>query len=95
MGDVFWNNHWSGRIIVGADVGVEAEAGASAALGESYTWVKVINGWFGIQARAARGVFGLLRDLALPSGLDPQSTLSKAESVANKHRNAGGSGCGT
>ena len=93
-GAFFWNNHWSGQVIIGADVGVEAEAGASAAIGESYTWVKVINGWFGIEARAARGAFDILRELALPSGFDPQSTLNEAESVANKHHNPGGSGCG-
>jgi hypothetical protein len=93
-GAFFWNNHSSGQVIIGADVGVEAEAGASAALGESYTWVKVINGWFGIEARGARVAFDILRDLVLPSGFDPQSTLNKAESVVNKDNSPGGSGCG-
>jgi RHS repeat-associated protein len=94
-GAVFWNDHLSGPIIVGGDVGVELEAGASVALGESYTWVKVIDGWFGLPADAARGAFDILKHLGLPSGFDAQSVLNKAEVAADTHLGPNGSGCRT
>jgi hypothetical protein len=93
-GTFFWNNHWSSRIILGGDVGVEVGAGLSGALGESYTWVRDITGWFGLKADAARDAFGLLERTVLPNGFDPQSVLNEATSVADKyHSGQSGHGC--
>lgn len=74
-GTFFWNNHWSGRIILGGDVGVEAGAGRSGALGESYTWVKVINGWFGVAADAAHVAYDAMKLLA--PGFNATSVLNR------------------
>lgn len=89
-GTFFWNNHWSGQVVVGGDIGVEAGAGLSGALGESYTWVKLLNGWFGIEADAARGAFDVLRHLALPTGFNVQSVFSEAKTVADKNHSGEG-----
>jgi hypothetical protein len=82
-GTFFWNNHWSGRIILGGDVGVEAGAGLSGALGESYTWVKVINGWFGVAADAAHVAYDAMKLLA--PGFNATSVLNRARAIADQY----------
>jgi hypothetical protein len=89
-GTFFWNNHWSGSVIIGGDVGVEAGALISGALGESYTWVKLITGWFGVAAHAARDAFDILKHLALPGGFDPQSELDHARAIGDKYHSGQG-----
>lgn len=89
-GTFFWNNHWSGDVILGGDVGIEAGALVSGALGESYTWVKVISGWFGVDSEAARGAFDILEHLALPAGFNPRSELDKAKTIADKYHSGQG-----
>jgi hypothetical protein len=76
--------------ILGGDVGIEAGALVSGALGESYTWVKVISGWFGVDSEAARGAFDILEHLALPAGFNPRSELDKAKTIADKYHSGQG-----
>jgi hypothetical protein len=60
--------------VAAADVGVEAGAGLSGALGESYTWVEELNGPFGLEADAARGAF----DSCATWPYQPASTFSRS-----------------
>ena len=82
-GTFFWNNHWSGHIIIGADVGIEAGAGLSGSLGESYSFVHVFGGWFSTTAAHAAW------DLAVPGGFAVQSWVNKAKVVEGHYNGAG------
>jgi RHS repeat-associated protein len=92
-GTFFWNNHWSGHIIIGADVGIEAGAGLSGSLGESYSFVHEFGGWFSTTAAHAAW------DLAVPGGFAVQSWVNKAKVVEGHYNGAsqseGATACST
>ena len=86
-GTFFWNNHWTGDVIIGGDLGVEAGAGFSVAIGESYTHVAIINGFLGLAANAAWKVFAWMYNHSVVAhGFNPTLILSHARTVVEKYR---------
>jgi hypothetical protein len=76
-----------GNIVVGADVGVQAGAMLSGALGESYSFVHIFGGWFSTNAAHVAW------DLLAPSGLAIQYWIGKAKAAHVKSEVAALANC--
>jgi hypothetical protein len=87
-GTFFWNNHWNGHIVYGAEIGVSEGAEASGTLGESWTGIIPLNGFL---ARIAKGVYNAVVPQTLING-GAIGPLNDAVTAAWAFHRRGGAG---